>query len=52
MQLVKLATVNPKSIKSHTFSTILFLFGMMDENENIEQSLEEVLPALIAQQGF
>ena len=51
MQLVKLATVNQKSMKSHTFSNIKFLFGMMDENENIEQSFEEVLPALIAATG-
>ena len=43
--MVKLATVNPKSMKSHTFSNIKSVFAMMDENANIEHTFEELLPA-------
>jgi hypothetical protein len=44
MQLVELATVTAKSMKPHAFSNIKSLIAMMDENENIERTFEEMLP--------
>ena len=43
--MFKLSKVTPKSMKPHAFSNIKSLFAMMDENENIELTIEEILPA-------
>lgn len=38
-------------MKPHAFSNIKSLFVMMDENENIEHTIEEMLPAF-SNRGF